>query len=249
MIPYIHTPYGNIPIFTVMITIGVLSMFASIHIILQKSDNRSSEELFIIPKVLTAMIIAYFSAAIADSIFKLRENGTFMLSGITFYGGLLGAVVSMYITLSLSNKKTQYSKKEWFNNLTIPLMIFHFCGRIGCFLAGCCYGKNTDHFISVYFPDNYIDGIFHNGLKCYPTQLFEAAAILVICIIIIKSERKFISYMTLYASARFFIEFFRGDDRGYIIKFFSPAQIISILIIISITIYCIIKKFLIYYNK
>ncbi len=247
MKPYINTPFGNVPTFTLMVIIGMLSMLASVHIVLGKAEDRKQEEMFIIPKLMTAAVAAYFSAILVDAVFKIRENNAFILAGGTFYGGLAGAVMCMWIVLRFSKQKTQYSRKEWFNNLTIPLVIFHFWGRIGCFLAGCCYGKNTDSCLGVYFPDNCADGIMHNGLKCYPTQLFEAVALILIFIIIIKIENRFKLYIVLYSAARFFIEFFRGDDRGYISDYLSPAQVVSVLLIliaiISTLVNCTYKRF------
>lgn len=242
MIPYIYTPFGNISTFIIAITVAMLLMLVSIHIILRKAKNREMEEIFIVPKIIASSLIALFSAAIFDAIFKVRENGVFRLSGITFYGGLIGATIGLYIILKISNGKTQYTTKEWFNKLTVPLIIFHFWGRIGCFFAGCCYGKVTDSFFGVYFPDNVENGIIHNGLKCYPTQLFEAVAILIILIIVINSRNRFEIYLILYAIARFLIELLRGDDRGYIISYLSPAQVISILILICVIIYKLIFK-------
>lgn len=234
MIPFIQTPFGDISTFSIMIVIAVLSMFASLHIILRKKQFGINEEIYIIPKIIFSALIAFTASAIFDALFKFRENGGFVLKGVTFYGGLIGAVFSMYILLRFSKRKTSYTIKQWYDILTIPLIVFHFFGRIGCFLAGCCYGKNTKSPIGIYFPDNAEAGIFHNGAKCYPTQLFEAAALILIFILVLLFSEKFMVYLFSYATARFFIEFFRGDDRGYLMPVLSPAQIISIIIIISI---------------
>ena len=180
MIPYIHTAYGNIPTFTVMIVIGVLLFLGITHIELKKGNNNADEENYIFPKIVISGIIAYAFSAIADSLFKLRENGAFVLSGITFYGGLFGGCLGMYIMLRFSKSNTQYTKQEWFELLTLPMIAFHIFGRLGCFLAGCCYGKETDGILGVVFPDNEVSNIFHYGQKCYPTQLFEVFALIII---------------------------------------------------------------------
>ena len=54
----------------------------------------------------------------------------------------------------------------------------------------------------------------HYGQKCYPTQLFEVFALLVILITVYRTKSKFKAYLFLYAVSRFIIEYFRGDDRG-----------------------------------
>lgn len=77
-------------------------------------------------------------------------------------------------------------------------------------------------------------GIMHYGQKCYPTQLFEVFALLVILITVYRTKSKFKAYLFLYAVSRFIIEYFRGDDRGDLFGALSPAQAISISIIIVI---------------
>jgi phosphatidylglycerol:prolipoprotein diacylglycerol transferase len=79
--------------------------------------------------------------------------------GITFYGGLIGAVISLWCALKISKKKTQYSTKEWFDILSPPLVLLHFFGRWGCFWGGCCYGKPTESIFGMKFPDNLENGI------------------------------------------------------------------------------------------
>ena len=104
-------------------------------------------------------------------------------------------------------------------------MIFHFFGRIGCFLGGCCYGKVTTFKLGVAFPDNVKENIFHYGSKRYPTQLFEAIILLIILVtILFVKKNKFKLYLILYSIARFFLEFLRGDDRGSVLINISPAQ-------------------------
>ncbi len=242
MIPYILTPFGSISTFSIMIVIATLSMFAVLHIILRKSQNREKEEVYIFPKVVFSGVIAYVSSALFDALFKIPENNGFIIRGITFYGGLIGAIIGMYILLYTSKGKTEYSIKQWYEILTLPLITFHIFGRIGCFLGGCCYGKTTDSVFGMYFPDNIENGVFHNGLKCYPTQLFEVVVLILIFILVLYSDKKFLTYLIGYATARFFIEFFRGDDRGFFIIGLSPAQVISVTILIVCIVSGIIHK-------
>lgn len=242
MIPYIETPLGTINTYTVMIAVGALSMFIALHIILKNSVCRESEEIYIFPKIVISGLFAFVSSALFDALFKISENGGFVLKGITFYGGLIGSIICMFILIKFSKKNTEYSVKQWYDILTIPLIIFHFFGRIGCYLGGCCYGKTTESIFGVYFPDNIKDGIIHNGQKCYPTQLFEAFALIIILILVFNSRKKFGTYLFSYAVARFFIEFLRGDNRGAFILGLSPAQIISILILMCLFVYNLKNK-------
>lgn len=224
--------------FTIMVAIGALVFVWLLHIELHDSQSIAKEEAFILPKVVYSALIAIIVAALADSLFKIKENNGLVFSGITFYGGLLGAISAIFIQLYFSKMKTQYNTEQWFNILTRPFIAFHICGRIGCFLGGCCYGKVTNGFLGVYFPDNARDNIFHNGNKCYPTQLFEAFAMMIILVAVSRCKNRFKTYIVLYAFSRFIIEFFRGDNRGDLFYVLSPAQVISLAIML---IACITK--------
>jgi phosphatidylglycerol:prolipoprotein diacylglycerol transferase len=113
-------------------------------------------------------------------------------------------------------------------------------GRLGCFAAGCDYGKPTTSFLGVVFT-NPISHDFTGvplGVRIYPTQIFESlATFLIFAILLLAYRRKkydgqiFIIYLTLYAVARFFIEFLRGDeDRGFVFNhLLSTSQFIAII--------------------
>lgn len=233
MLPYIKTEFGDISTFSILIVIATLVMLFAVKLSLKNAVNQASEVVFIYPKIVVCGISGFFVAGIFDSIFKFIEYGTFQISGITFYGGLIGAILALYIQLKImGNRGTQYSIEEWFDLLTLPFILFHCIGRIGCFFAGCCYGKPTDSFLGVVFPDNLRDGIVHNGVSCYPTQLFESVALLGIFVFVLFRKHKFQVYLLCYAIVRFFLEFIRGDDRGYILIFLSPAQLISCIVVL-----------------
>ena len=117
-------------------------------------------------------------------------------------------------------------------------------GRLGCFAAGCCYGKPTHSFLGVTFTNPYSNQTVGVPLwiPLHPTQLYEAAANLVIFAILwLKLKRKkfdgqvFILYLTLYSVVRFTIEFFRGDpDRGFLFGgLLSTSQFISVILMIA----------------
>lgn len=237
MIPSINTPFGSLPTFPLWVVLGILAMFFVTSISLRQRDNFVAEENYIFPKLVLSGMIGLVSAGLLDALFKLPISGEFKITGITFYGGFMGAAASLYIILKATPSKTDYSLPEWFNLLTIPFILFHIFGRIGCFFGGCCYGKETDCYLGVIFPDNPTNNIIHNGAKRYPTQLFEATALMIIFLLLLKRKNKFIHYVFLYAVARFMIEFFRGDERGYISGILSPAQYISVWLLTAIIIY------------
>ncbi len=178
-----------------------------------------------------------------DSIFSSADPLSAVLyGGYVFYGGLTGVALMELL----------FAKKRGFGYLSVtdtllpPVTVAHAVGRIGCFLAGCCYGCETESSLGVVFPPG---GDAPPGVKLLPTQLFEAAFLVLLAVAlaaILKKERRagIVSgiYLTAYPVWRFIIEFFRADRRGSI-GLLSTSQFISIFVL-ALGISLIIKYFL-----
>lgn len=128
--------------------------------------------------------------------------------GLVWYGGFLAAASSGLVYAAF--RKWPILKLA---DLTAPyLALGQGIGRLGCFLNGCCYGSETQHFWGVRFPGDTI-------LR-HPVQLYEAAASFLIFVALLlfydRKSRKdgaiIVLYLWLYASARFVVEFFRADQ-------------------------------------
>lgn len=100
------------------------------------------------------------------------------------------------------------------------LALGHSIGRLGCFAAGCCYGKPTHHFWGVTFNNPLANSITGTPLHVplEPTQLFESAVELANFFILmwLLKNRKFDgqvlgAFMFIYGVARFFLEYLRDD--------------------------------------
>jgi len=112
----------------------------------------------------------------------------------------------------------------------------HVVGRMGCLLAGCCYGVPTSLPWGITFSDPFAAANVGTPLHValHPTQLYDAAAEFVILLLLLGTERRgrkfhgrtFWIYILLYAVSRFTIEFFRGDPRGSTFGW-STSQAIS----------------------
>jgi phosphatidylglycerol---prolipoprotein diacylglyceryl transferase len=116
-------------------------------------------------------------------------------------------------------------------------------GRIGCLSAGCCYGKPTHLAWGITFRDRYAyDNVgVPLNTPLHPTQLYESAGTLLLFLYLMwRLSRKhftgqiILEYLILYASLRFVIEFFRDDDRGFVLRgLLSTSQFIGILTILG----------------
>ena len=113
----------------------------------------------------------------------------------------------------------------------------HACGRIGCFFYGCCYGKDSDAWCAVVFP-KFSPSWYEHGqrmVSVLPTQLFEAAALLVLFALLLALYLKrrrgtCAAYLAGYGVIRFCMEFMRGDPRAAFWGL-SIGQVISIALV------------------
>jgi phosphatidylglycerol:prolipoprotein diacylglycerol transferase len=153
-------------------------------------------------------------------------------SGFVVYGGIIGGILAAVIYCKIK----RVSFLQYFDLMAPSVAIAQGFGRIGCFLAGCCYGRETDSFLGIVFQHSLYAP---NGVKLLPTQLFSSAGDFLIAGILLLFSRKSridgktgALYLVLYGVGRFIIEFFRNDYRGNI-GFLSTSQFISIIIALA----------------
>lgn len=166
---------------------------------------------------------------IGDGSFRVFKQG-----GLVFYGSIIAGVLAALIYLKI--KKQKFFDYAAAIIPAIPLA--HAIGRVGCFLAGCCYGKVCDTPISVIYT-NPVGGA-PTGVPVFPIQLVESACNLVVFAILliytgkeIKKGSVIFLYMILYAVERFVLEYFRADEiRGAFLGI-STSQWISIALFIG----------------
>lgn len=124
------------------------------------------------------------------------------------------------------------------------LALGHAFGRVGCFAAGCCYGRPTSEPWGVIFTNPRAQEVTGTplGIRIHPTQLYEMVAELInFAILFYLAKRKKFEgeviglYLFLYGIERFVIEFFRGDGgRGVLFGgLMSGTQAISIGLVIT----------------
>jgi len=153
--------------------------------------------------------------------------------GLVFFGGLLGAIVSTVFYCKI--KKINVWNMADVLAPSIPLG--HFFGRIGCFLNGCCFGKQTTLPWAVHFPEDHPTC----GVGVHPTQLYEAGFNLLIFFglqLLFKNRRFkgqiFSVYLILYGIGRSLIECFRGDyEKLYFGGLITPGQLASLVALVS----------------
>ncbi|MPZ17758.1 MAG: prolipoprotein diacylglyceryl transferase [Luteitalea sp.] len=165
-----------------------------------------------------------------------RDLVSIVRSGGVFYGGLILAVIVGLWYM----RRHQLPTWTTCDVMAPGIALGHVVGRLGCFLAGCCYGKPTSAPWGVMFTDPFAHDNVGTplGVHLHPTQLYEAGAELIILVVLLATERRrrpfagrtFWLYMLLYGVSRFIIEFFRGDPRGMVAGL-STSQFISVILV------------------
>ncbi|MFQ3580619.1 MAG: prolipoprotein diacylglyceryl transferase [Chloracidobacterium sp.] len=139
-------------------------------------------------------------------------------SGGVFYGGLLAALLASILL-------TRRHRLDWWRvaDACAPgIALGQFFGRLGCFAAGCCWGRPTTAWCGVRFSErgHELTGVPYD-VALHPTQLYESAATLALCLGLgwLFHRRHFrgqviLAYLFGYAVIRFVIEIWRDDPRG-----------------------------------
>ncbi len=166
---------------------------------------------------------------------------SYLTGGFVFYGGVYGALLAAWLYC-------RHCRIDWWDMAAclIPAVpLFHVFGRIGCFLTGCCYGIENETFGIAFSASE----IAPNGVPLLPVQLMEAAVELLLFIILIRMAdrpdagcRMLCVWLIGYGTARFILEFFRGDPYRGFLGVLSTSQIIAILsVLVGVGILCYTK--------
>lgn len=162
--------------------------------------------------------------------------------GYVVYGGIIGGILANYIYCRV--KKVNFL--EYFDLVMPEVSLAQGFGRLGCFFAGCCYGRPTDAWYGITFTHSQMAP---NGVSLIPTQLISSAADFIFAAVLMfyaskspKKGRVASMYMVLYGIGRFSIEFLRNDYRGSV-GILSTSQFISIAVVtIGLIIYVMVPK-------
>jgi len=162
------------------------------------------------------------------SFFRIWEGG------LVYFGGFLFGLLALFIY-------SYYKELSFWTvaaALTAPVLLGQSIGRLGCFAAGCCYGRETHSGFGVTFT--HPESLAKLDVPLHPTQLYMAMGNFLLFLGAIYLSKKkptesrlVVYYLLGYGVFRFFIEFLRDDRRGQMILFLSPGQWIAIILILS----------------
>ena len=223
-----------VTLYGICIAVGVLSC---VLVLFKFAKGKISDKFidFLFYNGIVAIALGFVSACLFQAVYAYIDNPErgfhLFSSGMTFIGGLIGGVLSFLVGYFVFRPMLDGRLVDIISLLPCCIVIAHAFGRVGCFFAGCCYGKPTESFLGVKFP--------FLSYKVHATQLYEAAFLFalfaVMLILYVKKgfKHNLSLYLLTYGIFRFLIEFVRGDERGSFVAGVSPSQFWSIVMILA----------------
>lgn len=164
-------------------------------------------------------------------------------SGFVVYGGIIGGIAAGLVYCRI--KKINFLKHL---DLFVPsLALAQGFGRIGCLLAGCCYGEEAHGWFGITFhhSDN-----APNDVALVPTQIMESMFSFGLCLVLILLAKRInkdglvaAAYLILYSLGRFVIEFYRGDIIRGQIGLLSTSQFIALMVVIATSLVLFLSRY------
>ena len=163
--------------------------------------------------------------SIAENPGFLRDTLT---DGFVVFGGIIGGIITAYVYCTV--EKLDFLR--FFDTLMPSVALAQGFGRIGCLLAGCCYGKEAAGGFSVTF---HTSTFAPNGVALIPTQIYSSILDFLhygLLLLILQRQKKngetAACYLIFYSAGRFVLEFFRGDLARGSVGALSTSQFISL---------------------
>ena len=233
---YPYKIIGDIDLYDICLALGVTAALIIYRIVSDKAQINAKLFNFTLVCALFAVAFGYFSAVLVQAIYNIDSRGAFIIdadTGATFAGGLIGGIAMFMLIYFIFGKKYDAKKNVFpvLDNAACAVPAAHCIGRVGCLMAGCCYGKETSEWYGIHMVS--IDK------KVIPTQLIESVFLAILATVLIILAVKGLRhqteiYMASYGTFRFLVEFLRGDYRGtFITTALSPSQVISLVMIVG----------------
>ena len=227
MHPFLHIGNISLPMYGLCTLVGTVFALLAVFRLRKKGSPLSEDNL--LDALIWAIVLGFVCAKLLYFIVdpprmprSWAELWDIISAGLVFYGGLIGGLLGL-LFVSFKTKKNIVT----YTDLMAPCFcLAHAGGRIGCLMAGCCYGMEYTGPCAVVL----------DGVSRLPTQPMEAGFLVILSAVLTavflrKPRRGTVTgwYMTLYAVWRFIIEFFRDDPRGAV-GVLSTSQFISLFI-------------------
>lgn len=250
MFPFLQIGSLQIPMYGLMIASGIVTANVIAYFVVKKHGLNWWDMIILEGYTLLGGIIGskllYFIVSFKEiewnRITDEKYLNAILASGFVFYGGLILGLAMFFMAGKIHN----IDFMQYANKLIFLVPWIHGFGRIGCFMAGCCYGKPYTGFLAVTYPECSLAA--PAGVPLFPIQLVEAIFLLVISIVLLififvnKCSYSVELYLAMYGVLRFVLEYMRYDEKRGIYGWFSTSQWISIGIFVVTIGSCIYKS-------
>lgn len=231
--------------YEIFLTVGLLAaLLLADRMGIKRGFSVKLQKLVIISAV-TAILLGFIGAILFQAFYDFLGTGTFQIgktTGMTFYGGFIfGVLAFLGVWFGLGKlwkitDEVQTKTADMADIAAVAVPMAHAFGRLGCFFAGCCHGRETDAWYGVKM-------LTETGWKTVvPLQLYEAIVLFMLTGVLMwlffkRAESKRIPLLPIYGIAygiwRFCIEYARDDDRGAtVVSFLSPSQLVAVVLIV-----------------
>ncbi len=238
MYPYDILP--GIDLYVILLGLAVVAAIVSFSKLSDKLGIEGKVHNFCLYAAIGAVLLGYGSAVVFQALYNIVREGGFVINqgtGATFYGGLIGgAACFLAIYFGIGHfrfEKKIHVKRFWdvTDGAAAAIVIAHSIGRIGCLMAGCCHGAETDAWYGI--------KMVAINKTVVPTQLFEALFLFALFLLFVyrinnKKSYNLPIYMMGYGVWRFLLEYVRADYRGTtIFSFMTPSQLIAVIMFLA----------------
>ncbi|MBQ3707208.1 MAG: prolipoprotein diacylglyceryl transferase [Clostridia bacterium] len=234
---YPYELFFGITLYEVLIVVGYIAAIALFRRYSVKTGMSAKLYNLALVSVTAGAVGGYLSGYLFQALYDWLGGGGFHLNrstGSTYLGGLIGALAIIAVVYFVGGALVFRDSREHLEHFAdvmdgyaAGIALGHGFGRIGCLMAGCCYGLPSEH--GIYFPEL--------GFRAIPTQLFEAVFLFLLAAFLWRLVTRTSGYgapvyFIAYGVWRFFLEFWRGDDRGKtVVDFLTPSQLVSVLLV------------------
>lgn len=216
-----------------MIAIGILLAY-SLAVYRAKKQALDDEPIFSI--LICAVFFGFLGAkllyliTVLDDVLKNPKQLLEIADGFVVYGGIISGIIAVLIYCKIK----KLNLLAYLDLIMPSVALAQGFGRIGCFLAGCCYGVETHNAFSVTFHNS---AYAPNNVPLFPSQLVSSGLnfihFIILSLIAKRTKKPGIVtafYLIFYSIGRFGIEFFRGDLLRGSVGQLSTSQFISIFV-------------------
>ena len=217
----------KIPLYGLFVVIGILSGLYIIYKNIKTLNYKKEENYGLILYILLGTLFGAKYFTLLTNFNKYKNNIDFNKIGLSSYGAAIGIIILLIIFAK------QYKKnfKELINNILPAIPLMYGISKIGCFLAGCCYGIKYNGPLSITYKYSLSAP---NNISLFPVQITETIIFILIYLYISKKkkENKNIIGISLFlcALAKFLLDYLRINHTG---KILTINQIVSIPFIIA----------------